>query len=143
MRQHLHDPNQPTGLSGREAEIIIASSNALVGFYRGVLLSGRGKQNALPMEDVMNAKNNATKPAGGASAKHLTVLPALERYRRVWEDAAAGQSLLEMRAPVGLILAEVADALGMNIQERRAVLGAELDRAIARFAKTRVQLRQQ
>ncbi len=91
----------------------------------------------------MNAKNNATKPGGGASAKRPTVLPALARYRRVWQDAVDGQSLLEMRAPVGLILAEVADALGMNIQERRAVLGAELDRAIARFAKTRVQLRQQ
>ncbi len=90
----------------------------------------------------MNDKHNSTKLARGTSPQLPAVLPALERYRRVWQDAADGQSLLEMRAPVGLVLAEVADALGLNSQERRVVLGAELDRAIARFAKTRVQLKQ-
>jgi hypothetical protein len=90
----------------------------------------------------MTTKHNSTKLARAASAEHHAILPALERYRRVWQQAAAGQTLLDVAVPVGLVLAEIADALGLSDQERRAVLGTGLDRAVAKFAENRVQLKQ-
>ncbi len=90
----------------------------------------------------MTTKHNTTTLARAASAQHRAILPALERYRRVWQQAAAGQSLLDVAVPVGLVVAEIADALGLSDQERRAVLGTALHRAIAEFAENRVQLKQ-
>ncbi len=89
----------------------------------------------------MNCKDDAIRLAAEATPDHPGVLPALEGCRRLWQKAAGGQSLLEVMVLVGLVLAEIAHALGLSDQERRAVLGVELAGAIAHFAKTRVQLK--
>ena len=54
------------------------------------------------------------------------VLTALTRLRQEWQDAAAGRSLMSIDANVGLLLADVVMAVGLDTIERVEVLGAEL-----------------
>ena len=54
------------------------------------------------------------------------VVQSLSDFRREWQKIAQGQSLVEVEAPVGLILADIADRLELNPQERYAMLGGML-----------------
>jgi hypothetical protein len=51
---------------------------------------------------------------------------ALAEFRKEWQEAAHGGSLLKVESPVGLVLADIADRLQLSPQERYAVLGGRL-----------------
>ena len=64
---------------------------------------------------------------------HTIILPsqpnttnALRRIRQEWQEAADGQSLLVVKSSVGLLLADICEALCLDKQERKDVLGEEL-----------------
>ena len=57
---------------------------------------------------------------------NLEVVQGLERTRLEWEQAADGESLLNMETNVGLLLADVTAAIGLTPEEKVFVLGAEL-----------------
>jgi hypothetical protein len=54
------------------------------------------------------------------------MVQALADFRREWQKAAPGKNLVEVEASVGLILTDIADRLGLNPQERYAILGGKL-----------------
>lgn len=54
------------------------------------------------------------------------VVQSLADFRREWQKTANGQSLVEVQAPVGLLLADIADRLELTHQERHAMLGGKL-----------------
>jgi hypothetical protein len=54
------------------------------------------------------------------------MVQALADFRREWQKIAQGTSLVEVEAPVGLLLADIADRLELNPQERYAMLGGML-----------------
>jgi len=54
------------------------------------------------------------------------VVQSLADFRREWQKTAEGKSLIEVQAPVGLLLADIADRLELNPQERYAMLGGKL-----------------
>ena len=54
------------------------------------------------------------------------VVQSLADFRREWQKTAEGKSLIEVQAAVGLILADIADRLELNPQERYAMLGGKL-----------------
>lgn len=54
------------------------------------------------------------------------IVQALADFRREWQKAVEGKSLLDIEAPVGLILADIADRLELSPQERHAMLGGKL-----------------
>ena len=54
------------------------------------------------------------------------VVIALSNLRQEWQEAAGGQSLAELNANVGLLLADVAMTLGLSSIEQIQVFGAEL-----------------
>jgi hypothetical protein len=54
------------------------------------------------------------------------VVQSLADFRREWQKAAEGKSLVEVQALVGLLLADIADRLELNPQERHAMLGGKL-----------------
>ena len=54
------------------------------------------------------------------------VVQVLADFRREWQTIAEGKSLAEVEAPVGLVLADIADWLQLNPQERHALLGGKL-----------------
>ncbi len=54
------------------------------------------------------------------------MITALSRICREWQEASQDESLLEIEAPVGLLLADVIKALQLSQEETAQVLGAEL-----------------
>jgi len=54
------------------------------------------------------------------------VVQSLADLRREWQKAVDGKSLIEIESPVGLLLADIADRLELNPQERYAMLGGKL-----------------
>ena len=54
------------------------------------------------------------------------LVPVLSKIREEWQQAAAGESLLNMDANVGLMLADIVNSLGLSTQEQALVLGKEL-----------------
>jgi hypothetical protein len=69
------------------------------------------------------------------------IVMSLAELRMEWQDAANGGSLLKVEAPVGLILADIADGLGLSEQERYAFLGGRLLNEVASVRETRVSKR--
>ena len=51
---------------------------------------------------------------------------ALAAFRKEWQEAVHGGSLLKVESPVGLVLADIVDRLELSPQERYAVLGGRL-----------------
>jgi hypothetical protein len=51
---------------------------------------------------------------------------ALAELRKEWQQATKGGSLLKVETPVGLLLSDIADRLGLTSQERYVFLGGKL-----------------
>jgi hypothetical protein len=51
---------------------------------------------------------------------------ALANLRQEWQRATRGGSLLKVETPVGLLLSDIADRLGLTSQERYVFLGGKL-----------------
>ena len=56
----------------------------------------------------------------------VTVLENLSVLRQEWEQAAGGDSLLNVPASVGLLLFDVTARLGLTQEEQAQVLGEQL-----------------
>lgn len=54
------------------------------------------------------------------------LITALSTLRQEWEDAAAGESLLNLDGNVGLLFADIVNSLGFSTHEMMLVLGADL-----------------
>jgi hypothetical protein len=54
------------------------------------------------------------------------VVEALARFRREWEQAAEGESLVDIQGSVGLMLADLVIALALRPSVQVQVLGSEL-----------------
>ena len=69
------------------------------------------------------------------------IVMALSELRMEWQDAVRGGSLLKVEAPVGLLLADIADRLGLSEQERYAFLGGRLVNEVNSVNEARVSKR--
>lgn len=63
----------------------------------------------------------------------LAVIERLSEIRQEWQEAAAvdGKTLVEVSAPVGVLLSDFCDLLEFTPEERETVLGEELARVTA------------
>ncbi len=52
-------------------------------------------------------------------------IDGLTRLRQEWQEAAKGKPLVEVQANVGLLLADVVNAIGLLPEEAAQVLGGE------------------
>ena len=68
------------------------------------------------------------------------IVQSLADFRRQWQKTTEGKSLIEVQAPVGLILADIADQLGLNPQERYAMLGGKLINQVNCLMEERISL---
>jgi len=59
-------------------------------------------------------------------APRVQVLATLSGFRRQWQEAAGGRSLIEVEGNVGLILADLVNSFGLSTHEQSVVLGTEL-----------------
>jgi hypothetical protein len=58
------------------------------------------------------------------------VLQALVTIRKGWEEAAEGDSLVDIRGSVGLLFSDFVGAIGLTQQEKEQVLGTKLSCAL-------------
>ena len=68
------------------------------------------------------------------------LVQSLADYRREWQKAVAGKSLIEVEASVGLMLVEIAAQLELSSQERHAMLGGKLINEANALMEQRVSL---
>jgi len=68
------------------------------------------------------------------------VIQALADFRREWQKTTNEESLLEVEAPVGLILADIAERLNLNPQERHTMLGGKLITEVDCFLEERLNI---
>jgi hypothetical protein len=54
------------------------------------------------------------------------MVQSLAEFRIEWQKTVGGKSLMDVEVPIGLILADIADKLELNSQERYAMLGGKL-----------------
>ncbi len=90
----------------------------------------------------MNTKRFYTQTIHGTVAERNAIVLALESYRRVWQETATDKSLVDVMAPVGLVIADIAASLGLDRQERLSVLGADLNSAVSAYLEEPIQLKQ-
>ncbi len=96
-------------------------SAPLVGFITWGFLISRSRSAS---QDASNV--------GGAMDAHPTFIPrsdvinALTKLRQEFEEAADDESLVDVEANVGLLLADLAVAIGLTPAEQAQALGAEL-----------------
>lgn len=69
------------------------------------------------------------------------IVMALSELRMEWQEVVRGGSLLKVEAPVGLILADIADRLQLSEQERYALLGGRLMNEVNAVNETKVRTR--
>jgi len=63
---------------------------------------------------------------GYRPSERTRLVMALAELREEWQKAVNGGSLLKVEAPVGLLLADIADRLELSSQERHIFLGGRL-----------------
>jgi hypothetical protein len=69
------------------------------------------------------------------------VVQALADFRREWQKLVGGKSLIDVEAPIGLMLADIADRLELNSQERHVMLGGKLINQVNCVMEERVEVR--
>ena len=83
-------------------------------------------------------------PLEGLSAYRLPdrarMVQALADLRREWQETLTGMSLLDAPAPVGLLLSDIADRLGLSSQERHVMLGGKLINEVNAFMEQCITL---
>ncbi len=67
------------------------------------------------------------------------MIESLARFRKEWEEAVKGESLVNVQAPVGLLIADVVERLNFNQQERFVVMGVRLHREVETILSDHVQ----
>src|SRR5688572_18967270 len=92
---------------------------ALVGFTGAFCLSCAGQESKVSQR---SEKMTLQPPLEGLPDYQLRertrMLLALADFRKEWQEAVHGGSLLKVDSPVGLVLADIADRLELTPQER-------------------------
>ena len=63
---------------------------------------------------------------------------SLSEVRREWQETVGSGSLLKVEAPVGLLLADIADRLELTTQERHVFLGGKLINEVDALREERI-----
>lgn len=71
-------------------------------------------------------------------SERTRMVHALAKLRDEWQRAVNGGSLLKVETPVGLLLADIAEKLELNTQERHVFLGGKLVNEVDGFLETRI-----
>jgi hypothetical protein len=69
------------------------------------------------------------------------VVQSLADFRREWQKMVGGKSLIDVEAPIGLMLADIADRLELNSQERHVMLGGKLINQVNCVMEERVEVK--
>jgi len=110
-------------VTGRQAKAIIALTRTWWETIGAFCFLAGGKQNAQrrTMSQLILEGTTDYRPSHRAQ-----VIQSLADFRREWQKLADGKSLVDVQAPVGLLLVDIADRLELSSHERHAMLGGKL-----------------
>jgi hypothetical protein len=117
---------------------LIAIIAALVGFTGAFRFLAGGRQ-SVPKEQKMTLQPPLEGLPDYRMRERTRLILALAEFRKEWQEAVNGGSLLKVESPVGLILADIADRLELSFQERYAVLGGKLINEVDAACEQRVR----
>lgn len=89
----------------------------------------------------MNTQHSASSVTVRPNPARKKLVRALGKFRREWQQTAGTADLVQVAVPVGLVIADIAQCLGLTPQERLAALGRELNSAVSSYLKGPVQLK--
>lgn len=69
------------------------------------------------------------------------IVQSLTEFRSEWQEISKSKSLVEIEASVGLLLADIAERLGLSPQERHVMLGSKLVKQINVFIEEPVSVK--
>jgi len=90
-----------------------------VGVTRAFSFSGREEAD----HPTSTRRNSMLQTSLTHKAQPVSVLASL---RQEWQEAANGQSLLDVEGNVALMLADLVNSFGLSVHEQAQVLGSEL-----------------
>lgn len=61
------------------------------------------------------------------------IISTLTRLRQEWQEATAGTSLLETDGNMGLVLADLINGFGLDVDDQCQILGTELFQELSDF----------
>lgn len=64
---------------------------------------------------------------------HARVISTLTQFRQEWQEATVSASLLETNGNIGLMLADLINGLGLEVQDQQQILGNDLFRELNDF----------
>lgn len=67
------------------------------------------------------------------STSNAQIISTLSRLCQEWQEATGGASLLETDGNMGLVLADLINGFGLNVEDQRRVLGADLFHELSDF----------
>jgi hypothetical protein len=73
------------------------------------------------------------------TSERTRLVLALAEFRKEWQEAVNGGSLLKVESPVGIVLADIVDRLELTSQERHVVLGGRLINEVEAVREDRVR----
>ncbi len=89
----------------------------------------------------MNTQHSSSRVAERSRGAHKKLVRALGDLRREWQQSTGTPNLVEVSAPIGLVIADIAERLRLTPQERRSVLGRELNSAVSAYLEGSVHLK--
>ena len=94
--------------------------------FTGAFCFFAGEKQDAPKEQKVSLQQPLEGLADYRLSDRTKIVQSLADFRREWQKNVGGKSLIDIEAPVGLILADIADRLELNSQERHAMLGGKL-----------------
>ena len=89
----------------------------------------------------MKTQHSASSAAVGSQPSRKTLIRALGDFRREWQKTTGAADLVQVSAPIGLVIADIAERVGLTPLERRSVLGRELNTAVSTYLEGSVQVK--
>jgi hypothetical protein len=89
----------------------------------------------------MNTQHSASSVTVRPNLARTQLVRALGDFRREWQQTTGTADLIEVAVPVGLVIADIAQRLGLTPQERLSVLGRGLNSAVSTYLGRQVHLK--
>ena len=67
---------------------------------------------------------------------HFQLVTTLSRIRQEWQDAANGNSLIEVEGNMGMLLADLINGIGLRTSEQIQILGTDLYQEMQDFLRS-------
>lgn len=89
----------------------------------------------------MNSKHPVKQATNRREPTRMEIVCALKAFRREWQQTAGTANLVTVAVPVALVIADIAESLGLDCHERLSVLGADLNAAVTSYLQEPIRLK--